>query len=465
MSARETDPREAWLELQAADPIGRSLEGAAETPQAQAAFERIVSGVRRPSIPSRSRPAAAAALVVRAGRSRTLRVATGAVGAAALASVIALLVVAAPSGAPAPASSASLRPDPASLGTLRACASPAPALRIACVDGAEAARRSDPAVAGDAWIYRADDARLSRLATSPRKPSLVFPPGTTYGQALDGLVVSVTLTGRLPAGTTLGPPLPDGTVLLRTRDASRGIAIDLRAPFGYAGRAGTVYTASFVGVGRPDTGGTVWPVGSRVAVPTLPACQIAASRTARPLRCTARDDVSIRGLDRSIAPLPPVTLAAAPREEAPDLDLPVVSGPGSGTHLRLSSLRGRVVLLTAFASWCEPCVRSTTAVASLAARYAGRDDVAVVGLDVSDLAGSARRFIHRHGLGYTVIRAPGDEAAHLVNPYRELGAPRSAVLPVTYLIDRHGLIARRLPGTVDESRIASEVERLLHEAP
>jgi hypothetical protein len=36
---------------------------------------------------------------------------------------------------------------------------------------------------------------------------------------------------------------------------------------------------------------------------------------------------------------------------------------------------------------------------------------------------------------------------------------------VTYLIDRHGLIARRLPGTVDESRIASEVERLLHEAP
>jgi peroxiredoxin len=455
MRTHRTDPAEAWRALEAADPVGRSLDDAAGTPHAKVAYRSIVSGAAGDSGRARRRPP------------RAVRALAGATGLLAVAALVGLLVIAAPSGRPGPATSGSLRPDVGSLGPLRACGSPevshGATLRIACVDGADAVRRANRALSGDAWLYRPPGRGLPRLARSPRKPSLVFPPGTTYGQALDALVVSVTLTGRLPAGTSLGPPLPDGTVLLRPRDRSRGIAVDLRAPFGYAGRAGMVYGVSFTSQGPPATdAGLLWPAGARIAVPTLPACQVAATRAARPLRCTAGDEVSVRGIDRSIAPLPAVRLGAP---QAPDLDLPVLSGPGAGGHLRLASLRGRVVILTAFASWCEPCARSTATAAALATRYAGRDDVAVVGLDVSDRPGPARRFVRRHGLRYTVIRAPGSEAARLVDPLPQLGAPRGAVLPVTFLIDRQGRIARRLPGALLPSRVGDEVDRLLREAP
>jgi peroxiredoxin len=458
MRTHRTEPAEAWRALEAADPVGRSLDDAAGTPQAMVAYRSIVSGAAGDSVRARRRPP------------RAVRALAGATGLLAVAALVGLLVIAAPSGTPGPAASGSLRPDVGSLGPLRACGSAGVShgatLRIACVDGADAVRRANRALSGDAWLYRPPGRGLPRLARSPRKPSLVFPPGTTYGQALDALLVSVTLTGRLPAGTTVGPPLPDGTVLLRPRDRSRGIAIDLRAPFGYSGRAGTVYGVTFLSRGRPETGGgLLWPAGARVAVPTLPACQVATTRAARPLRCTAGDEVAIRGIDRSVAPLPAVRLGAPPREAAPDLDLPVLSGPGAGAHLRLASLRGRVVILTAFASWCAPCARSTTAAAALATRYAGRDDVAVIGLDVSDRPGPARRFVRRHDLRYTVVRAPGAEAARLVNPLPQLGAPRGAVLPVTFLIDRQGRIARRLPGALLPSRVGDEVDRLLREAP
>ena len=186
------------------------------------------------------------------------------------------LIVATPSGDDAAPAPASLRPDVSALGAVTACADPPPDLMIRCVEGTQAVRDATEGLRGAPWLTRGAYDRTAR-------PSLVFPPGTSYAEALDALVVNATLTGGLPPGTTLGPPLPGRAVLLvHPTDPSQGIAINLGAPFGYteSGRpAGPVLEGDEDDVA---SAGLVWPVPTRVSVPPLPACFIIPDRATPP---------------------------------------------------------------------------------------------------------------------------------------------------------------------------------------
>jgi hypothetical protein len=77
----------------------------------------------------------------------------------------------------------------------------------------------------------------------PRLPSLRFPAGTTYAQALRGLVASVGREGTMPRAARFAPPLPRGAVWAPYR---RGPRLDLTAPFGYAIPTGAIRPPDFV---------------------------------------------------------------------------------------------------------------------------------------------------------------------------------------------------------------------------
>ncbi|HET6690474.1 MAG TPA: TlpA disulfide reductase family protein, partial [Miltoncostaeaceae bacterium] len=387
----------------------------------------------------RARAAAHAALPApprRRGWARPLWIAGAVTGAGALAALLVALIVATPTGgdgAPAPAS---LRPDVAALGAVGECADPPAGLRIRCIEGTQAVRDRIPALAGAPWLVR-------RAQAPEALPSLVFPPGTTYAEALDALVENVTLTGGLPPGTTLGDPLPGRTALLRPADPSQGVAISLAAPFGYQpdGRPlGLTLTSD-----DPDvvSEGYVWPVGTRVAVPDLPACQVVADRAAAPADCAEGEEPALRG--QRAPDLPAVPLRSAPVQ----LTLDRLDGGGP---LALTSLRGRIVVLAAFASWCEPCADQAGAVRAVAARYAADREVAVVGVAVNDDRAEARRFLRDHRLTMTTLD----------DRQGELGATLDVVgLPETLVLDREGRIASRLPGALlDAGTVEREVEAL-----
>ncbi|MFL5921632.1 MAG: TlpA family protein disulfide reductase [Gaiellaceae bacterium] len=132
---------------------------------------------------------------------------------------------------------------------------------------------------------------------------------------------------------------------------------------------------------------------------------------------------------------------------APDFALRRIDRPGT---LQLASLRGKVVVLNFWASWCYPCKQEAPALAAAAKRW--EKDVVVLGVDVNDAAGSARKFAAKYGLDYP-----------LVHDNHNITSPRYGLtgLPETFFIDRSGKLVVHVAGEVNHTDIADGVRRAL----
>jgi thiol-disulfide isomerase/thioredoxin len=139
--------------------------------------------------------------------------------------------------------------------------------------------------------------------------------------------------------------------------------------------------------------------------------------------------------------------------------MPVVSGPTTaGGSLDLSDLHGRVVVLNSWASWCAPC-RDEVPVFVALATAADPQDLAVVGLDVSDSPDAAAAFESELGMGYPSIVDPEGTILATIP-----GVPPTAI-PSTVVVDRQGRIAARIIGGADEQELSRIVESVVSEAP
>ncbi len=111
----------------------------------------------------------------------------------------------------------------------------------------------------------------------------------------------------------------------------------------------------------------------------------------------------------------------------------------NGKAEKLSDYRGKVVVLNFWATWCPPCVEETPSLIELNKRLASRNGV-VLGVSVDDDAAAYQKFITDHGINFPTSRDASKKYA------QDYG---TVMYPETYIIDRHGKIARKVIGPQD----------------
>jgi cytochrome c biogenesis protein CcmG/thiol:disulfide interchange protein DsbE len=117
----------------------------------------------------------------------------------------------------------------------------------------------------------------------------------------------------------------------------------------------------------------------------------------------------------------------------------------------LRGYRGKVVLLNFWATWCAPCLIEMPTFAKWQTLY-GDDKLQVIGVSMDDDANPVGGVVARLKINYPVLM--GDE---------ELGEAYGGILglPVTFLIDRKGVVQKRYQGAADLQELRQEIDRLL----
>jgi peroxiredoxin len=133
---------------------------------------------------------------------------------------------------------------------------------------------------------------------------------------------------------------------------------------------------------------------------------------------------------------------------APDFTLPIFHGSESDTRIKLSALRGHVVVLDFWASWCRPCAVQAGILSDLVPRHP--DDVVFVGVNTADNPERAREFAQRSELPYVAVLDSGEVA----------DAYGASSLPTLVIIDAQG----RVVSAASRVMSASELEDAISQA-
>ena len=132
---------------------------------------------------------------------------------------------------------------------------------------------------------------------------------------------------------------------------------------------------------------------------------------------------------------------------APDFTLPLLDGG----QVRLSSYRGKVVLLDFWATWCVPCRAETPHFVELQQKYGDRG-LQIIGVSMDDSPDPVRPFVQQFHVNYPVVMGTAD-----------VGSAYGGVLglPIAFLLDREGKIQAKHIGATDAAVFEKEIVSLL----
>lgn len=119
----------------------------------------------------------------------------------------------------------------------------------------------------------------------------------------------------------------------------------------------------------------------------------------------------------------------------------------------LSDLRGKVVILDFWASWCPPCVEEADSLNRLQEEIASKGGV-VLGVSEDEDASAYDQFLKEHHVAFPTYRDPTKK---IKSSYG------TVMIPEVYLIDRRGMLVRKIIGAQDwqSPEIAQSIDVLL----
>ena len=113
----------------------------------------------------------------------------------------------------------------------------------------------------------------------------------------------------------------------------------------------------------------------------------------------------------------------------------------AGKPSRLSNLKGKVVVLNFWGSWCGPCVEELPSLERLQRRIASRNGM-VLGVAADEDPAAFQKFLREQSVTFATYRDPAtkENRSPIAVSYG------TSMVPETYIIDRHGKIARKFIG-------------------
>ncbi len=137
---------------------------------------------------------------------------------------------------------------------------------------------------------------------------------------------------------------------------------------------------------------------------------------------------------------------------APDFTLPTLDGARS---VRLADLRGQIVVLTFWASWCAECRVEQPALNTAWDRF--RDaGVVLVGVNFQDSPPDALAYVAQTRTAWPVVADPGSRTALAYGVYG---------IPETFFIGPDGRVDAKRVGALSYDQLVQEVSRLLSQEP
>jgi len=125
----------------------------------------------------------------------------------------------------------------------------------------------------------------------------------------------------------------------------------------------------------------------------------------------------------------------------------------NGKDVKLASLKGKVVLLDFWATWCEPCKMEIPWFAEFQTKY-GAHGFQAIGVSVDDTVEKLKPYVAKYKMNYPVL--VGLNHDDIQNAYGPLWG-----IPVTALISRDGKICAKHSGISSKQNFAKEIEALL----
>lgn len=119
-----------------------------------------------------------------------------------------------------------------------------------------------------------------------------------------------------------------------------------------------------------------------------------------------------------------------------------------GSQVDLASLRGKVVFLNFWASWCPPCRAEATELEAAWQRFKG-GDVLFLGVDIQDTEEKALAFLREFNVTYPNGR---DASGRIAIDYGVWG------IPETFFIDREGKITYKHVGSLGSAIVSAKLE-------
>jgi cytochrome c biogenesis protein CcmG/thiol:disulfide interchange protein DsbE len=154
----------------------------------------------------------------------------------------------------------------------------------------------------------------------------------------------------------------------------------------------------------------------------------------------------------TVAPAFSDAIAPAARQAAPDFTL----AAADGKRVTLAGLKGKVVLLDFWATWCTGCKEEMPWFMEFQKTY-GHKGLQSLGVAMDEEGwATVRPYLNDHRINYPIVVG----ALAFANRFGSISA-----LPVTLLIDRKGRVAEFHTGKVEKNAFAADIRRLLAEKP